>query len=229
MTNRYVLLTRLPLLQGVSSTELLNWEDVLRLDIDEFPASRLPLIKQGDNCSHLLYLVEGELEREHRSEDGRYATRSSINGPAIIEVDRLFGLKPTYQYTYRAKTEVKMLGIRKNLVNSHLMKSEVFRLNLLNSLSAQAQKRAATQLPCQLDSAEERLRHLLSTLFPDQEGQADISIMMKDLAKYTGDTRLTISQILNRWDADGSIRLGRGHFTIHDLNALVCRPGCISS
>ncbi len=221
MTNRYVLLTRLPLLQGVSSTELLNWEETLRLDIDEFPASRLPLVKQGDNCSHLLYLVEGEMEREHCSEDGRYATRSSISGPAIIEVDRLFGLKPTYQNTYRAKTEVKMLGIRKSLVGSHLMKSEVFRLNLLNSLSAQAQKRAATLLPHPLDTAEKRLRHFVSTLFQDCEGEVELFIQMKDLARYIGNSRLAVSKLLNRLHADGSIRLGRGHLTIYDIKAFI--------
>ena len=67
MINDYALLTRLPLLQGISSTELLHLEDVLRLDIDELPASRLPIIRQGDLCTQLLWLVEGELLREHQS------------------------------------------------------------------------------------------------------------------------------------------------------------------
>ena len=70
LSTRYALFTRLPLLQGVSSRELLGWEEALRLDIDELPASCLPLIRQGDTCSTLLYLVEGTLQREFRSPDG---------------------------------------------------------------------------------------------------------------------------------------------------------------
>ena len=225
MINDYPLLTRLPLLQGISSTDLLGWEDALRLDIDELPASSLPLIRQGDNCSQLLYLIEGELQREHRSEDGNYVTRSCLKAPAVIEVDRLFGLYTTYEHTYQAKTDVKMLSIRKSLINSHLMKSEVFRLNLLNALSAISQKRALAHLPLQLSSAEERLKHFLRTLFPECEGEVELIIHMKELAKYIGDSRLITSQILNRWHEEGSIRLGRGHFIIHDIGAI--RAECL--
>ncbi len=214
MINDYALLTRLPLLQGISSTELLGWEEVLRLGIDELPASSLPLIRQGDTCSQLLWLVEGELEREHVSPDDTYTTRSPLKGPAVIEVDRLFGLTPTYEHTYRAKTDVKMLSISKSQIGSHLMKSVVFRFNLLNALSACAQKRAVALRPRQLDTAEERLEHFLDKLFPDNKDNVELVIKMKDLAHYIGERRLTVSGILNRWDKGGRIRLGRGHFTI---------------
>ena len=220
MINDYALLTRLPLLQGISSTELLHLEDVLKLDIDELPASKLPVIRQGDPCTQLLWLVEGELTREHRS-DSLYSTRSSLQAPAILEVDRLFGLYTTYEYTYWAKTDVKMLSIRKSLINSHLMKSEVFRLNLLNALSAISQKRNSARFPRQLNTVEERLQHFIKTLFPESKGEIEVIIKMKDLAKYIGDSRLITSQILNRWDKEGKIRLGRGHFTIHDIQTLL--------
>lgn len=220
MINDYTLLARLPLLQGISSTELLGWEEALRLDIDELPESRHPLIRQGDNCSQLLYLVSGSLEREHRSAEGTYVTRSLLKAPAVIEVDRLFGLTPTYRHTYRPETDVKMLGIRKSLISSHLMKNEVFRLNLLNTLSAYAQKREAAQLPGIQKGAEDRLKHFLATLFPDAEGEVELFIHMETLASYIGETRLTVSRLLRRWNEASLIRLGRGHFTIHNISAL---------
>jgi CRP-like cAMP-binding protein len=221
MINDYALLTRLPLLQGIGSTELLHLEDVLRLDIDELPDSKLPIIRQGDTCTQLLWLVEGELTREHQSAHGIYVTRSALQAPAVIELDRLFGLHTTYEYTYRAKTDVKMLNIRKSLISSHLMKSEVFRLNLLNSLSAIAQKRAAALLPCSFVTTEERLRHFLASLFLDYEGEVEINIHMEDLARYIGETRLHVSLNLNRWHKKGMLRLGRGHFTIFDIQTLI--------
>ena len=221
LSTRYALLTRLPLLQGISSTELLVWEDALRLDIDEFPASKQPLIRQGDNCSQLLYLVEGELLREHRSADSLYVTHSTLKAPSVIEVDRLFGLQPTYQYTYWAKTDVKMLGIRKSLLGSHLMRSEVFRLNLLNLLSAIAQKKVEALRPRKLSNVEERLKHFVGTLFPACEGEVEVSIKMTDLAQYIGDSRLIVSRLLNRLNREGSIRLGREHFAIKDIQAFL--------
>jgi CRP-like cAMP-binding protein len=221
LSTRYALFTQLPLLQGISSTELIGWEDALRLDLDEFPASKLPLIRQGDNCTQLLYLVEGKLQREHRSADGNFAIRSYLRAPAVIEVDRLFGLNPTYEYTYWAKTEVRMLGIPKSFLGRHLMKSEVFRINLLNTLSAIAQKRSAALLPRQLGSVEERLKHFAGTLFPDCEGEVELSIKMTDLARYVGDSRLIVSRLLNRLNEEGSIRLGREHFTVHDIKTFL--------
>ena len=44
---------------------------------------------------------------------------------------------------------------------------------------------------------------------------------MTDLARYIGERRLTVSQILNRWQDEGSIRLGREHFTVFDIKALI--------
>lgn len=221
LAKRYALFTRLPLLQGIGSRELLGWEESLRLDPDELPASHLPIIRQGDTCSSLLFLTKGELLREHLSPDGTFATRSRLKAPAVIEVDRLFGLTPVYEYTYQAKTDVALLNIPKTMLGSHLMKSEVFRLNMLNMLSAIAQKRADAMRPGRLDNAEERLRHLIQTLFPGCEGEVELIIHMTELARYIGETRLTTSRLLNRWDEEGLIRLGRGHFIIHDLQALL--------
>ena len=220
MINDYALLTRLPLLQGISSTELLSWEEALRLDIDELPASKLPLIHQGETCTQLLWLVEGELIREHHSENGVYAIRSTLKAPAAIETDRLFGLYTTYEYTYWAHSDVRMLSIGKNLTNLYLMKSEVFRINLLNTLSAISQKKTMALIPSQLGNTEERLKHFLCTLLTGHEGKVEVFIQMKDLAHYIGRSRLNTSRLLNQWHAEGIITLGRENFIIHDIQTL---------
>lgn len=221
LNTRYALFTRLPLLQGISSRELLGWEEALRLEVDELPASYLPLVQQGAPCSSLLYLVEGELQREHLSADGSYATRSLLKAPAVIEIDRLFGLTPTYEHSYQAKTDVKMLNISKSRLGTHLIKSEIFRLNLLNSLSAIAQKRAAALHPDRLATIEERLLYFVNTLFSDCEGEVELIIHMEELARYIGETRLQVSRLLNRWHKEGNIRLGRGHFIIFDIQTFL--------
>ena len=221
MVNDYSLLARLPLLGGISSTDLLGWEETLRLSIDEFAASRVPLIRQGDRLQGLLWLAEGELNREHQSPDGRYATRSVVKAPAVIEPDRIFGLTPSYRFSYSTRTDVRMLCIRKSDVVRHLLKNEVFRLNLLSLLSALSQKQDVKLRPQQFGDAEDKFVHFLQSLFPaDASGEVEISIKMTDLARYLGETRLTISRLLNEWSARGDIRLGRGHFVVPDIGNL---------
>lgn len=223
LSTQYALLTRLPLFRGVSSTELIGWEDALKLFPDELPASRTPIIRQGEHCSHLFFLAEGVLRREHCSADGGYTLHSQIKSPAVIEADRLFGLTPTYKNTYTAKSNIKILAIRKTFIGSHLMKNDVFRLNLLNLLSATAQKRDTALHPLQLNNPEERLRLFLERVFVDCEGEVEIYILMEDLARYIGETRLTVSRLLNQWQEEGLIRMGRGKFIIHDIQKCVLR------
>ena len=214
LNSRYSLFMRIPLLQGISSRELLDWEEKLRLDLDDFPASDLPLIRQGDACTGLLCLLDGTLERRHSAEDGTYQTRSYLTAPAIIEADRLFGLHPKYTSSYRATTEVTLLSLRKQWINNHMMKNDVFRINLLNLLSACAQKRADALMPQPQETAEQRLRAMLHALFGNDQSKAELTIQMKTLARYIGATRLATSKILHQWDKEGLIRLGRGHFVI---------------
>ena len=105
------------------------------------------------------------------------------------------------------------------------MKNDVFRLNLLNLLSAIAQKRDAALRPLQLNNPEDRLRLFLERVFIDSVGEVEIRILMDDLARYIGETRLTVSRILNHWQEEELIRLGRGKFVIHDIRkCILCRP-----
>ena len=220
MINDYALLTRLPLLQGISSTELLHLEDVLKLDIDELPASKLPVIRQGDPCTQLLWLVEGELMREHRS-DSTYSTRSSLQAPAVIEVDRLFGLYTTYEYTYWAKTDVKMLSIRKSLISSHLMKSEVFRLNLLNLYATQAQKLLRQPWRHRPESLSDRIVRFLVHHCVYPAGPKTFHILMTQLAAEVGDSRLDVSRVLNQLQRDGLLHLHRGRIEVPQMERLI--------
>ena len=48
---------------------------------------------------------------------------------------------------------------------------------------------------------------------------------MDDLARYIGETRLTVSRLLNRWQEEELIRLGRGKFVIYDIRkCILSRP-----
>ena len=64
-------------------------------------------------------------------------------------------------------------------------------------------------------------RPFVGTLFQDCEGEVELFIMMNDIARYIGDSRLIVSKLLNRLHEERSIRLGRGHFIIHDIKAFI--------
>ncbi|MCF0197596.1 MAG: hypothetical protein HUK03_10310, partial [Bacteroidaceae bacterium] len=49
---RFAMLTRLPLLQGLGSRELAQLDSLI--EAEDMPAMKAPIIKQGEPCSQLL-------------------------------------------------------------------------------------------------------------------------------------------------------------------------------
>ena len=59
LTQKYELLTKLPLLQGISGKELAHIESVIGMEVNEVPPMSRPLIRQNDPCTHLIFLTTG--------------------------------------------------------------------------------------------------------------------------------------------------------------------------
>ena len=59
ITEKYELLTKLPLLQGLSGKELAHIESMIGLEVNEVPTMNRPIILQNDPCSHLVFLTTG--------------------------------------------------------------------------------------------------------------------------------------------------------------------------
>ena len=216
----YKLLTRMPLLQGISGMELARIEERISLQAEDVSASRYPFITQGQPCRELVFLVGGTLSRQTVSSDRLYVATEQLFSPMVIEADKLYGLSCAYSSDYRALTDCQLIRISKKQVGDHLLKSDIFRLNFLNMLSAIVQRQEARLQPCKLATAAEKTCRFIVSCFSHDEGEKLLKIKMTDLAEYIGETRLTVSQQLNRMAADGLISMKRKEILIPDLKRL---------
>lgn len=220
LTQKYELLTKLPLLQGISGKELAHIESVIGMEVNEVPPMSRPLIRQNDPCTHLIFLTTGKMIRQYKSDDGLYQTKSILQAPAILEPHNLYGLDCRFRCSYTPLQDVSFITVRKRDVMQHLMKTEIFRINYFNLLSAIIHKKEAQLQPVQGLTVREKISSLLQRLFTDCCGQVEIAIKMTDLANYIGETRLNTSRALNQMEKEDIIELKRSLIVIPDIGRM---------
>ena len=220
LTKKYELLTKLPLLQGLSGKELAHIESVIGMEVNEVPTMKRPLIRQNDPCTHLIFLTTGKLVRQYESDDGLYTTRTIIQAPALLEPYNLYGLDCRFRSSYTPLQDVSIITVKKRDVMQHLMKIDIFRINYFNLLSAIIHKKESLLQPqCNL-TVNQKIGTFLQRQFADCEEQGEVAIKMTDLAEYIGETRLNTSRALNQMEEAHMIELKRSLIVIPDVKRL---------
>ena len=220
LTQKYELLTHLPLLQGLSGKELAHIESAIGMEINEIPSMKKPLICQNDPCTHLIFLTTGTMLRQYESDDALFQTKSIIQAPALLEPQNLYGLDCRFRCSYTPLQDVTFISVKKRDVMQHLMKAEIFRINYFNLLSALIHKKdALLQLHCN-QTVTQKIIQFLQRQFADCNGECEISIKMTVLANYINETRLNTSKALNQLEDAHILELKRGLIVIPDLKKL---------
>lgn len=220
LTKKYELLTKLPLLQGLSGKELAHIESVIGMEVNEVPTMKRPLIRQNDPCTHLIFLTTGKLVRQYESDDGLYTTRTIIQAPALLEPYNLYGLDCRFRSSYTPLQDVSIITVKKRDVMQHLMKIDIFRINYFNLLSAIIHKKESLLQPqCNL-TVNQKIGTFLQRQFIDCEEQGEVAIKMTDLAEYIGETRLNTSRALNQMEEAHMIELKRSLIVIPEVKRL---------
>lgn len=207
---KFALLTRLPLMQGISGKDLAMLEESLGLEVENFLKMNTPIIEQGEINTQLVFLAQGRIQRTHRVEGTGISLTSWIEAPCVLEPENMYGLNPRYDYTYTLEENVKLICVSKANVNRCLMKNEIFRLNMLNYISALIQKNSWHKHPSYRAGTREKVESVLNCWFYETNGKGEIEYKMTDLADYIGETRLNTSKVLNAMEEEGKVELKRG-------------------
>jgi len=217
-THTFSALTSLPLLQGVSATDLHRLLDNSLLQIEALDPGELWFAK-GDVCSHLIFLLDGEMNVETPSPDGTYILRETINGPAVLEPEILYGIQRTWSSNISSLTECHLMGIPKSDVSRMIVSFEVFRLNYLNLLSTLSIKRKwnAWQNSELNGNLEQRFSTFISQISSYKTGAKQLRIKASTLGQILGAHRTLISKMLDEMESKGLLHHGRGYIDIPDL------------
>ena len=209
----YDQLLRFYLFQGMSRAELLQLAGNTKLGFLKEKAGHV-VAKAGDSCRQLLFLIDGSLNLTTASDDGGYTLDEQLKAPWVLQPDVLFGAQPRFTGTYTTATSCHFITLMKDEVLGLTDDFLIVRLNLLNLLSTQAQRRWAQQWRRAPHSLRERFIRFLLNHCTYPAGPKQLNILMVRLANELGDSRLNVSRLLNQMQDEGLLLLHRGRIEV---------------
>ena len=216
----YDQLLRFSLFQGLSRTELMQMAGNTKFGFLKVPAGK-SVVKEGDTCQTLYFLVSGQLSLVTLSDDRRYRVEEQLTAPWLLQPEVLFGAHTRFGSSVRTVIESHFITLSKDEVLRLSDDFLIFRLNLLNLLSTQAQRRGYQQWRRTPSTLRQRIVRFLMDHCAYPAGPKVVHILMEQLAHELNDSRLDVSRALNALQADGLLVLHRGRIEVPSLERLI--------
>lgn len=218
----YDTLLSLPLFLGLSRNDLHYAAGISRFDFQKAKEDEL-IVQEGERCQHLFFLLTGDVNVITEADDHGYRIEEDITAPEIFQPERIFGLSQRFTHTYIAKNNCSIMRLEKQEIHKLSQELEIFRINLLNLISAQTQKMSRRLLRVPPKNLDERVIRFFETHCIRPAGEKTFYIKMSRIALELNDSRLDISRALNRLQGEGLLYLHRGRIHIPALEKMINR------
>lgn len=218
----YDQLLQFPLFLGMSRDDLSQVAAHTKFDFVKEEADKV-LIGNDTACTGLCLLLTGTVSVETRSDDGSYTLTEQLTAPVILQPEALFGYRQRYTHTFRTMTAVSVLRLERREVFRLSEEFLIFRINLLNLLATQAQKKLHQPWRRRPENLEDRLVRFVADRCLHPAGPKTLRILMTQLAAEVGDSRLDVSHALNALQDKGLLTLHRGRIEIPHMEHLLNR------
>jgi CRP-like cAMP-binding protein len=216
----YDKLLQFPLFQGMSRDDLEIIAGHTRFGFMKVASGR-PVVKLGEACTQLYFLINGSVRVITYSDDYGYSVEEQISAPYILQVEGVFGYHQRYTHDFIASSDVNFITIDKEELVRLSEDFLVFRLNLMNNFATQTQKQLRLSWLHQPQSLRERVERFLTQHCVYPAGHKQFNILMTRLADEMNDSRLNVSRVLNQMQKDGVVTLYRGRIEIPQLERLL--------
>lgn len=213
MLNLYERLKTLPLFTGLTGEEISQIMGQTKFSFSKYEAGEY-IKREGEPCANLTFIISGCAKAITYADDHGYAVEEVVRAPYVLQPERLFGLTQRYASSFVASDTCDTLSIDKNDIMRLTDEFVVFKINVISTISAVAQK-AERQPWHTVDGRHgSRLMLFLRSHVSCPSGPKTIRIKMTRLALETNQSRLAVSQELNRLRSLGLLSFSRGVISI---------------
>ena len=164
---------------------------------------------EGDTAEHYFLIKSGVLRGCKLLEDGRRQINRFIFAGDLIG----YSINPHYTCTVEAVTPVKLISLRRSLVESAAEETPCLHRAIMSAVLSELDEMQDQLVTLGRMNAEERVARFLSLLAArsasPSEGlnQIEIPMCRNDIADYLGLTIETVSRVLSRLKAEGKIAM----------------------
>ncbi len=220
MDNMFEKLLKLPLFQGVSQEKISRLVEKIPFHFLKFSDGE-KIISADEDCTHLKFVVSGSVKLVTSSKVVRVSLSQTLNSPAVIGPDFLFGRKTVYPYDVYAMGACGILQILKNDYMQILQSDKVFLFNILNFLARSSQGATFAFQAQSRGLVAERLATLVASLTWSDSSGIVLDFRQKDLGSLLGVRRTSLINALNDLKKKQIIDYGVGQITIKDRQEIM--------
>lgn len=213
MDSMYDILLGLPLFKGVSHNKISEIVGSTKFHFLKFAPGE-QIVKAGDACSHIKFIISGKTSMEIVSDDQRFRIKQTLSAPEVLAPDFLFGRTTTYPGTVTALETTGIMQIAKSDYVDILHTDRVFLFNFLNLLSRNAQKSVDGILAVTTGSLEQRIAFWIIALTQPNASDITLSCRHRDLYTMFGVQRNVFYTTLDRMKQEGLIDYAQNEIRI---------------
>lgn len=208
-----------PLFQGLTSDNLLQIIGQTKFTFLKIAAGDI-IKKEGEQCNRLALVVNGQAKSIAYADDHGYSIEENVAAPYTLQPECMFGLQLHYTRTFIATTTCDIVEIDKDDLMRISDEFIIFRMNLVNYISALSQKTTRKLWHPIPADAHDRIVHFIKTHCSSPTGPKTMRIKMTRLAQETGLGRRAVSEILNTMQDENLLTFSRGIIEINHIEAL---------
>lgn len=216
----YDILLQLPLFQGLCKNDFTNIIEKVKFHFKKYSYNE-KIILQGDECTKLIFLLNGEIVAHTKDDNGLYSLYEIIKAPFAFEPQSLFGMKTQYKSSYNSHIYADTVSIDKTYILKDLNNYEIFRLNYLNYLSNGCQNSRNKLWNIHIGNTKEKIVNFIFVRCIKHEGEKVLKIKMDDFAQLINDTRINVSKTLNEMQEQELVKLSRKEIFIPSFENLI--------
>ena len=220
MDNIYELISGLALFSGATKEKILEIAGTTKFHFLKYLEGET-VVKPGDQCTHLKFIISGKVRSSITSADGRFVVSQTLTAPNVIAPDYIFGRHTEYPCSVAAIEPTSILQIEKMEYLKILNSDRIFLINYLNYISRNAQKGVDGVLAVATGSLEERIAVWIICM--TQSGATDVELVcrQRDLYSLFGVQRSSFIGVLDSMAARNLIKYTNDRIIVID------RPGLI--
>jgi len=220
MNSMYQQLMQLPLFQGVSSDKITALVEKLPFHFLKFRSGE-QIFAAGDPCTHIKFIVSGQVETEQAFSHLRITFNQTLSTPHVLAAEYLFGKETSYPFTATACGACGILQLRKSDYIKMVNSDKVFLFNILNYLSSGSQRGVASLLSTDDGSVTERLAMVVDALAIPGATRVLLRYKQKDLCALLGTQRTTLMAALDKLADMDIIDYDTNELRITDVRRLI--------
>lgn len=178
-------------------------------------------ITAGAPCTHIRFVISGQVRSRIESDDGRIRVSQTLSAPNVIAPEFFFGLTTSYPCSVRAVGTAGIVDIEKSEYLKIIESDHVFLFNFLNLLSVDAQQSLHGVMCLTSGDLRKRIAYWILALTQRGGSEIEMECRQRDLYTVFGVPRQSLIAALTDMRLEGAITFSPGIIKVESRDELV--------